>query len=143
MKLLVVEDDAQLCAQVSATLEQAGFVVDRAHDGTQGEFLGSTERYAAVVLDLGLPGLGGVEVLQRWRAACTASPAQLRAVNPLVIPRNHRVEAALAAASDDGDLAPLEARLAALREPFAERDTPFAAPAPAAQTARYRTFCGT
>jgi len=43
--------------------------VDRAHDGTRGEFLGSTERYAAVVLDLGLPGLGGVEVLQRWRAA--------------------------------------------------------------------------
>lgn len=69
MKLLVVEDDGELCAQVAATLEQAGFVVDRAHDGTQGEFLGSTERYAAVVLDLGLPGLGGVEVLQRWRSA--------------------------------------------------------------------------
>lgn len=74
MKLLVVEDDADLCEQVAAVLAQAGFVVDRAHDGTRGEFLGSTERYAAAVLDLGLPGLGGVEVLQRWRTAGHAHP---------------------------------------------------------------------
>ncbi len=85
------------------------------------------------------------EWLARWRAACTATPAALRAANPAVIPRNHRVEEALAAASEDDDLAPFEALLAALRRPF--DDDPalsrFTEPAPPAQTACYRTFCGT
>ena len=69
----------------------------------------------------------------------------MRAVNPLVIPRNHRVEEALAAASDEGDLGPFERLLAALRPPFDEvlGHARYAEPAPAAQTACYRTFCGT
>jgi uncharacterized protein YdiU (UPF0061 family) len=83
--------------------------------------------------------------LARWRAACTASPAQLRAVNPLVIPRNHHVEQALAAASEDEDLRPTEALLAALRRPFDEAAdrAPYAEPAPRAFSAGFRTFCGT
>lgn len=83
--------------------------------------------------------------LARWRARCSASPAQLRAHNPWIIPRNHRVEEALAAASNDGDMAPCEALLAALRQPFGEDPAlaRYAEPAPAAQTACYQTFCGT
>ena len=81
--------------------------------------------------------------LSRWRAVCTASPAALRAANPLLIPRNHQVEAALAAASEDADMAPCEALLAALRQPFEETASRFAHPAPREVTACYRTFCGT
>ena len=69
----------------------------------------------------------------------------MRLANPSVIPRNHRVEEALAAASDEGDLAPFERLLDALRRPYDEapESLPFAEPAPAAATACYRTFCGT
>ena len=69
----------------------------------------------------------------------------MREVNPYVIARNHRVEEALAAASDEGDLAPFERLLAALGRPYEEADElqPFAEPAPASVTASYRTFCGT
>ena len=69
----------------------------------------------------------------------------MRAVNPFVIPRNHLVEEALAAASDDDDLAPFESLLAALRQPFDETPAlaPYGEPAPAEVTACYRTFCGT
>jgi serine/tyrosine/threonine adenylyltransferase len=66
-------------------------------------------------------------------------------VNPIVIARNHRVEEALAAASDQDDLAPFERLLEALRQPYVEvpEQAPYAEPAPAAVTACYRTFCGT
>jgi uncharacterized protein YdiU (UPF0061 family) len=69
----------------------------------------------------------------------------MRSVNPFVIARNHRVEEALAAASDAGDLAPFERLLAAVRQPYVEssEQAPFAEPAPAAVTACYQTFCGT
>ena len=69
----------------------------------------------------------------------------MRGVNPIVIARNHRVEEALAAASDNGDLAPFERLLDALRQPYDESpgSAPYAEPAPAAVTAAYQTFCGT
>ena len=69
----------------------------------------------------------------------------MRSVNPNVIARNHRVEEALAAASDEGDLAPFERLLDALKRPYDEAQelAPYAEPAPAAVTACYRTFCGT
>lgn len=84
--------------------------------------------------------------VQRWQAQrAPDAQAQMRAANPWIIPRNHRVEEALTAASEQGDLAPLQALLAALREPL--RHSPerarYAEPAPAAQTASYQTFCGT
>ena len=70
----------------------------------------------------------------------------MRSVNPWVIARNHRVEEALAAASDNGDTRALRAAArraqAAVRRDAGER-TPYAEPAPAAVTACYRTFCGT
>ncbi|MEY3273315.1 MAG: hypothetical protein RLZZ341_2216 [Pseudomonadota bacterium] len=90
-------------------------------------------------------GPAGIDAwLPRWRARGLREAAALRAANPRVIPRNHRVEEALAAATA-GDLAPFEALLAALRRPF--DDDPaldrYAEPAPAAVTAAYQTFCGT
>ena len=82
-------------------------------------------------------------------ARATAPPAiraqSMRRVNPLVIARNHRVEEALAAASDHGDLAPFERLLAAVCRPYDDDPAQayFAEPAPAEVTATYRTFCGT
>ncbi|HRP29245.1 MAG TPA: hypothetical protein PLG77_12520 [Burkholderiaceae bacterium] len=69
----------------------------------------------------------------------------MRRANPWLIARNHRVEEALAAASDDADLGPFERLLAALRRPYDEtpEHAAYAEPAPAAVTAAYRTFCGT
>lgn len=67
MRVLVVEDDRQVAGQVEAALRHAGYVVDLAHDGEDGHFLGDTEPYDAVVLDLGLPALDGLSVLERWR----------------------------------------------------------------------------
>lgn len=67
MRLLVVEDDRDLNRQLVAALEQAGYAVDKAFDGEEGFFLGETEPYDAVVLDLGLPGRDGISVLSEWR----------------------------------------------------------------------------
>jgi two-component system OmpR family response regulator len=67
MRILIVEDDHRVAEQAKRTLEAANFVVDLAHDGEEGHFLGDTESYDAVVLDLGLPMLDGLSVLQRWR----------------------------------------------------------------------------
>ena len=82
--------------------------------------------------------------LARWHARIPLSDA-MRRVNPFVIARNHRVEEALAAASDANDLASFERLLAAVKQPFVESDAqaPFAEPAPAEVTACYQTFCGT
>ena len=67
MRLLVVEDEPDLARQLEIALNDAGYVVDVAHDGEEGHFLGDTEPYDAVILDLGLPKLDGVSVLERWR----------------------------------------------------------------------------
>lgn len=67
MRLLVVEDDTDLNRQLVTALEEAGYVVDSAFDGEEGHFLGDTEPYDAVVLDLGLPTLDGLSVLENWR----------------------------------------------------------------------------
>jgi len=67
MRILVVEDDKALGRQLAQSLTEAGYAVDRADDGEQGHFLGYTEPYDAVVLDLGLPRLDGLSVLKRWR----------------------------------------------------------------------------
>ena len=69
MRILLVEDDDRVAEGVSAALSAAGFVVERADDGEDAWFKGDTENYAAVVLDLGLPGMDGLSVLRKWRAA--------------------------------------------------------------------------
>jgi two-component system OmpR family response regulator len=69
MRVLLVEDDTRIRADVSAALEAAGYVVDSAGDGEDGWFLGDTEVYGAAIIDLGLPKMDGLAVLKRWRAA--------------------------------------------------------------------------
>jgi two-component system, OmpR family, response regulator len=68
MRLLLVEDDPALSQSLKTDLESAGYAVDTAFDGERGEFLGATEHYDTVILDLGLPSLSGIEVLKRWRS---------------------------------------------------------------------------
>ena len=67
MRVLVVEDDEKLAAQLAAALGAAGFAVDVEHDGREAAFAGSVEPYEAAVLELGLPGQDGVSVLHEWR----------------------------------------------------------------------------
>lgn len=74
MRLLVVEDDPDINRQLVTALQDAGYVVDAARDGEEGHFLGDTEPYDAVVLDLGLPVLDGVSVLEKWRRAGRKMP---------------------------------------------------------------------
>ena len=74
MRVLVVEDEAALARQLVQALGAAGYAVDGASDGVRAEFLGATESYAAVVLDLGLPGMDGLTLLRRWRESGVTAP---------------------------------------------------------------------
>jgi two-component system OmpR family response regulator len=74
MRLLVVEDDPDLAGQLAEALREAGYAVDVTRDGEEAEFLGDTEPYDAVVLDLGLPNVDGMTILERWREAGHAMP---------------------------------------------------------------------
>ena len=67
MRVLVVEDEALLSRQLAAALSDAGYAVDCADDGEKADFMGQTEGYDAVVLDLGLPKVDGLTLLKRWR----------------------------------------------------------------------------
>ena len=74
MRLLVIEDDPDLNRQLATALTDAGYVVDRAFDGEEGHYLGETEPYDAVILDIGLPKMDGISVLESWRRAGRAMP---------------------------------------------------------------------
>ena len=77
MRILVVEDDADLNRQLVAALKDAGYTVDSAKDGEEGHYLGETEPYDAVVLDIGLPLLDGISVLEKWRRDGRTMPVLL------------------------------------------------------------------
>ena len=68
MRLLLVEDDAELSQSLHQQLKKAGFAVDISGNGVDAEFMGDEEPYDAVVLDLGLPQRSGIEVLKNWRS---------------------------------------------------------------------------
>ena len=74
MRILLVEDDPDLSRQLKLALGDAGYAVDYAADGEEAHFLGETEPYDAIVLDLGLPKLDGVSVLEKWRKGNVATP---------------------------------------------------------------------
>ena len=74
MRILIVEDEPTLGKQLKSTLEHNGYAVDLATDGEEGHFLGSTESYDAVILDLGLPEVDGLTVLDRWRKEGKVTP---------------------------------------------------------------------
>lgn len=74
MRVLVVEDDKQISRQVVRALGAHGYVTDTARDGEDARFLGQTESYDAIILDLGLPVLDGISVLQSWRQQGMRTP---------------------------------------------------------------------
>jgi two-component system OmpR family response regulator len=74
LRILLVEDDPDLSRQLKVALGDAGYAVDHAPDGEEAQFLGETEPYDAVILDLGLPKVDGVSVLERWRRENMATP---------------------------------------------------------------------
>jgi len=74
MRVLVVEDDDRIAADVTRSLESSGFTVERESDGEEAWFRGDTEDFDAVVLDLGLPSMDGLAILKRWRAAGRTMP---------------------------------------------------------------------
>ncbi|MDB5614092.1 MAG: response regulator transcription factor [Devosia sp.] len=77
MRILVVEDDINLNRQLKEALTDAGYAVDVAFDGEEGQFLGETEPYDAIVLDIGLPQKDGLSVLEEWRRAGKTTPVLL------------------------------------------------------------------
>ena len=74
MRVLVVEDDRQIRRQLVQALTTHGYVADTARNGEDGRFLGQTESYDAIILDLGLPVLDGLSVLQSWRQEGMKAP---------------------------------------------------------------------
>ena len=74
MRVLVVEDEPRIASQLTGALSDGGYAVDHAGDGERADFLAQTERYDAVVLDLGLPRVDGLTLVRRWRDAGLAMP---------------------------------------------------------------------
>lgn len=69
MRILIVEDEPTLAAQLAEGIKSVGYVVDVADNGIDGHFMGDTEPYDAIVLDIGLPQMDGITVLKKWRAS--------------------------------------------------------------------------
>ncbi len=74
MRILIVEDEPTLSAQLAAAITAADYAVDVASNGLDGHFMGDTEPYDAVILDLGLPQMDGITVLRKWRATDRRMP---------------------------------------------------------------------
>jgi len=80
MRILVVEDEPTLAAQLRQSLADAGYAVDVADNGKDAHFLGEVEPFDAVILDLGLPQMDGLTVLGKWRAAGRTMPVLILTV---------------------------------------------------------------
>ena len=115
MRVLLVEDDRRIAADVEAALKAAGYVVEVVRDGEEAWFRGDTEDYGAIVLDLGLPGMDGLEVLRRLRHRGGRAPVLILTARDAV---GDRVTGLDRGADDylvkPFDLAELEARARAL-----------------------------
>ncbi|MEO8036271.1 MAG: response regulator transcription factor [Acidobacteriota bacterium] len=74
MRVLIAEDEPLLSEQLAGALRDAGYAVDCAADGARAEFLGQTEEYDAILLDLGLPKIDGLSILRKWRDAGLSVP---------------------------------------------------------------------
>lgn len=74
IRILLVEDDNEIASRLTSGLEAFGFVIERADNGSDGYSMGVEEDYDAAILDLGLPGMQGLDVLKRWRAASRNLP---------------------------------------------------------------------
>ncbi|HPU50012.1 MAG TPA: YdiU family protein [Burkholderiaceae bacterium] len=145
-------DDAALAGDFLALLDaqQVDFTqaFRRLSDAADSGLPGADEGWRAMFADAGAAN----DWLARWQTRAGGDGRQpgeraqaMRQTNPAYVPRNHKVEQALAAAVDQGDFAPFEALLAVLQQPFDERAdrADYAEPATAAQSRGYKTYCGT
>lgn len=111
MRVLIVEDDVALAERIAQSLSQAGLLPELCHDGKHAGFLGATERYAAAVVDLGLPGQDGISLIRHWREQGSAFPV-------LILTARNRWSDKLAgfgAGADDYLTKPFELEEVALR----------------------------
>lgn len=97
MRILVVEDEPTLTRQLVEAASAAGYVADHADNGIDAHFMGDTEPYDAVILDLGLPQLDGLTVLKKWRAAGRRMPVLILTARD----RWHEKVAGIDAGADD------------------------------------------
>lgn len=111
MRILLAEDDLQLAGRIRDALATAGFVVLHAADGRDAEFLGQVETVDAVVLDLGLPGMDGLSVLECWRQAGLTMPVLMLSARS----RWHDKLAGFEAGADDYMTKPFHAEELVLR----------------------------
>lgn len=74
MRVLVVEDEERIAADLAAAIASGGYLAEVCSDGEEAWFRGGTEPYAAIILDLGLPGMDGLTVLKRWRQEGVTTP---------------------------------------------------------------------
>jgi two-component system, OmpR family, response regulator len=97
MRILLAEDDERIANDVSIALNEAGYLVERAANGDDASFLGETESFAAIVLDLGLPKVDGLTALKHWRAQGVQTPVLILTARGAW---NERVEGIDAGADD-------------------------------------------
>lgn len=77
MRILIVEDEAKISEDIANAVTAAGYVAEVSDDGEEAWFKGGTENFAAIILDIGLPGLDGLTILKRWRQEGVTSPVLL------------------------------------------------------------------
>ncbi|MEN7344048.1 MAG: response regulator transcription factor [Pseudomonadota bacterium] len=111
MKVLIVEDDTAIATAIDSHLSDAGFVTHVVHDGEEAKFMGESDEYDAIVLDLGLPSVDGTELLKHWR--------DLRVSTSIIVltarTAKHEVVNALEAGADDFIAKPFDADVVAAR----------------------------
>ena len=74
MRILIVEDEQRIAADLADAVNGGGYVAEISTDGEDAWFCGGTENYAAIILDLGLPRIDGLTILKRWRQEGIATP---------------------------------------------------------------------
>jgi DNA-binding response OmpR family regulator len=125
MRVLIVEDDRQIAAEVAHALEGAGYVAEQSHDGEDAWFRAETQAFDVIVLDLGLPRMDGLSVLKQLRQAEVSTPVLILTARDSWMERVDGIDAG----ADDYLTKPfhteeLIARLGAILRRFAGRDTP-------------------
>ncbi|MBU2582119.1 MAG: response regulator transcription factor [Alphaproteobacteria bacterium] len=140
MRILLVEDEDGIAKRVARALESSGYLVERSSDGEDAWFRGDTENFDAVILDLGLPQMDGIQVLKRWRAAGRNMPVLILTARGTWM---ERVEGIDAGADDylpkPFQMEELKARLRALLRRSAGSGSPLIAIGPVSLDTRQMT----
>lgn len=111
VKVLIIEDDRAIAAAVDSHLQSAGFVTHVVHDGLEALHRGDSDEYDAILLDLGLPGMDGASLLERWRTAGVQTPVIALTARTA----KHDIVNTLEAGADDYIAKPFDADVVAAR----------------------------